>query len=90
MENFYTYIIYSKVFDKYYKGFSTNPKQRLVQHNLGESKYTSNFRPWELVHIETFTTKKEALIREKKLKKYSKAQIIELSNSHLNKINELG
>lgn len=36
MENFYTYIIYNEVFDKYYKGFSTNPKQRLIQHNLGE------------------------------------------------------
>jgi putative endonuclease len=90
MKNFYTYIIYSEVFDKYYKGFSTNPKQRLIQHNLGESKFTSNFGPWKLVHVEIYTTKKDALIREKKLKKYSKAQIIELSNSQLNKINELG
>ena len=71
-------------------GFSTNPKQRLIQHNLGESKFTSNFGPWKLVHVEIYTTKKDALIREKKLKKYSKAQIIELSNSQLNKINELG
>jgi putative endonuclease len=90
MKNFYTYIIYSEVFDKYYKGFSTNPKQRLIQHNLGESKFTSYFGPWILVHIEIYPNKKEALIREKKIKKYSKAQIIELSNSHLNKINELG
>ena len=52
MENFYTYIIYSEVFDKYYKGFSINPKQRLIQHNLGESKFTSNFGPWKLVHVE--------------------------------------
>jgi putative endonuclease len=68
MENFYTYIIYNEVFDKYYKGFSTNPKQRLKQHNLGESKFTSNFGPWKLVHVEIYITKKDALIREKKLK----------------------
>ena len=90
METFYIYIIYSEAFDKYYKGFSTNPKQRLIQHNLGESKFTSNFGPWELVHIEKYTTKKEALNREKKLKKYSKAQIIELAKSHLNIIIDLG
>ena len=68
MEKFYTYIIYCEVFDKYYKGFSTNPKKRLIQHNLGESKFTSNFGPWKLVHVEIYATKKDALIREKKLK----------------------
>jgi len=35
------------------------------------------------VHAEIYKTKKAALIIEKKLKKYSKAQIIELSNLHL-------
>jgi len=86
---FYVYIIYSKKFDKYYKGFSENPKQRLLDHNLGKSKYTKLFIYWELIHLEIYDTKKDALIREKKLKKYSKNQILELSNSKRNQIENL-
>ena len=86
---FYVYIIHSQKYYKYYKGFSENPKQRLIDHNLGKSKYTKSFLPWELVHLEIYKSKSEALIREKKLKKYSKSQIIELSKSLKNKITKI-
>lgn len=86
---FYVYIIYSKAGDCYYKGFSENPIKRLAQHNNAESRYTSKFSDWEIVHIEIFTTKKEALIREKGLKKYSKSQIQELVKTTKNKIDSL-
>ena len=42
---YYTYIIYSKDYDKYYKGFTSQLLQRLEQHNNKESKYTSKFTP---------------------------------------------
>ncbi len=82
--SFYVYIIYSEKYDKYYKGFSLNPEKRLVYHNALKSRYTSNFTPWEIVYIEKLDTKKEALIREKTLKKYAKKQIIQLINSPKN------
>ncbi len=55
-----------------------------MQHNNGESHYTSGKTPWRLVYIQSFTTKREALIREKALKKYSYSQIENLIASKLN------
>ena len=82
----FVYIIYSGTYNKYYKGYSLAPLKRLVQHNNKESRYTSSFTPWKLVYIEQFQTQKEALIREKRLKKYSKAQILQLIQSSKNKL----
>ena len=48
---FYVYIIYSKTFDIYYKGFSEDVAQRIIYHNENRSKYTSNKGPWELVYF---------------------------------------
>ena len=84
---FYTYIIYSKSKDIYYKGFSESPTQRLLDHNENKSRYTSGKGPWEFVYLQSFQTKKEALVREKKLKKYSKEQISKLIASELNELN---
>jgi len=81
MKSHYTYIIYSKVGDCYYRGYSSYPLLRLKQHNAGESKFTSKYSDWRLVYVEQFETKYEALKREKVLKKYSKAQILELLRS---------
>lgn len=83
---FYVYIIHTEKFDKYYKGFSLDPYARLDSHNSGGSRYTSNFVPWKLVHIEIFNSKIEALKREKVLKKYSKNQIMSLASSPKNKL----
>ena len=82
----WVYIIHSSVADKFYKGYSLDVAKRLAQHNNGESRYTSSFRPWNLVFIQSFDNKTDALKREKALKKYAKQQIIELCNSHLNEI----
>ena len=42
---FYTYIIYSKSKDIYYKGFSESPTQRLLDHNENKPRYTSGKGP---------------------------------------------
>ena len=86
MKRYYVYIIYSPNGDCYYRGFSENPANRLVQHQSGESFYTSRFSDWDLVYIESFETKREALIREKGLKKYSKKQIKSLMNCPKNEL----
>jgi putative endonuclease len=72
---YYVYIIQSQVDGSFYKGYTKTPKQRLAQHNNKESQYTSAKTPWSLVYLEEMSSKKEALIREKNLKKASKERI---------------
>jgi len=80
---FYVYIIYSKTFDVYYKGFSENICQRLLYHNDNNSRYTSNKGPWELVYSKAFETKKEALIEELRLKKLNRKSLETLINKEI-------
>ncbi len=55
---YFVYIIYAVMYDKYYKGFSTHPFKRLDEHNDVSSRYTSNFIPWKLVYLDLFLIKK--------------------------------
>jgi putative endonuclease len=82
--SYYVYIIQSLQDKSYYKGFTENPMQRLAAHNNGESFYTSIKMPWELVCLLCYPSKKEALIKEKKLKKYSSKSIGSLILSNQN------
>jgi putative endonuclease len=85
---FYVYIIWSNTHKVYYKGFSEDPKKRLEDHNNGKAEFTSKFTPWELVFMQGFDSKREALIREKRIKKYSHSQIEKLIKSNgLNLLN---
>jgi predicted GIY-YIG superfamily endonuclease len=55
-----------------YTGVTTNVERRLHCHNKGRgSKYTRSRRPVELVYVENFTTKTEALRREIEIKDFS-------------------
>jgi putative endonuclease len=78
---FYVYVIWSEFHEVYYKGYSEDPIKRLEEHNGGKSEYTSRLIPWKLVFVQGFDTKKEALIRERSIKKYSHVQIEKLINS---------
>ena len=84
---YYVYIIQSAVDNSYYKGFSEQPSVRLLHHNNSESQYTRNKVPWQLVYVEELASKREALIREKALKKYSHQQIKALITSPKNIVN---
>ncbi|OFY35736.1 MAG: endonuclease [Bacteroidetes bacterium GWF2_38_335] len=69
MEKYFTYILYSPVFDKIYIGYTSNLNQRLDSHNHPDNKgWTKKFRPWVMVYHEEFYSKKEAMKREKELK----------------------
>jgi putative endonuclease len=81
---FYVYIIQSKKDKSFYKGYTENYEKRLDQHNKGESSYTSKKIPWNLVYLEMHNSKKEALIREKNLKKAALERIIALIASSKN------
>ena len=65
---FYTYILQSQKDSSLYKGFTENLEKRLVEHNLGKSKYTSSRMPWKIIYKEQFSNKEEAIKREKYFK----------------------
>jgi putative endonuclease len=69
MEEFVVYILYSEKFNKNYTGFTSNLIERFKSHNYLETKrYTLEFRPWIVIHIELFIYKSEAMKREKYFK----------------------
>jgi putative endonuclease len=66
---FKVYVIYSEAFEKIYVGYSSDLEARLRSHNeLATKGWTIKFRPWQLIHSESFLTKVEAMRREKELK----------------------
>jgi putative endonuclease len=58
----------SKTTSAYYVGRTDDIKDRVDKHNKGEVKSTKPYRPRVLVYAETFTTRKEAVRREKEIK----------------------
>ncbi|WP_281232053.1 GIY-YIG nuclease family protein [Flavobacterium gelatinilyticum] len=69
MEEFVVYILFSEKFNKNYTGFTSNLIERFKSHNLLATKgYTAKYRPWEVVYVEFFNSKNEAIKREKYFK----------------------
>jgi len=67
---YYVYILYSASSDKYYVGQTENVEVRLEYHNeLTENSFTSKHRPWVVKRIIEVSTRREALIIEKYIKK---------------------
>jgi len=46
-------------------GSTQDIEKRLNTHNSGKVKFSSKYRPWELVLVEEFQTRTEAINREK-------------------------
>ena len=60
------YILYSQKHNKSYTGSTSSIISRFHSHNQFATKgWTVRYRPWMVVHLEFFKTKKEALQREK-------------------------
>lgn len=68
---FYTYIIENEA-GLYYKGSTSDYLKRLKQHNDGLTAYTKNKGPWKLVFVQSFETRAEAVLLEKRLKRCNK------------------
>ncbi len=81
---YFVYILYSESHKLYYKGFTENVKSRVEEHNAGKSRYTCNKGPWKLIFVQSFPTKKEALRREKSLKKCNANYFEWLVNQSIN------
>ncbi len=63
------YVLYSAKYDKIYIGYTSNLIARFHGHNsLSPTGFTKRFRPWVVVHVDFYDSKKEAMIQEKRLK----------------------
>ncbi len=51
-----------------YVGYTSNLKQRLVEHNQGLNLSTKRYMPWEIIYYEACLNKKDAIGRENYLK----------------------
>ncbi len=66
MSEFVVYSLKSKKNPKTYIGYTSNLIQRFYSHNkLSKKGYTIKYRPWHVIYVEFFDTKKEAIKRER-------------------------
>ena len=80
----YTYILRCED-GTLYTGWTNNLEKRVADHNAGKgAKYTRTRRPVELVYVEEFPTKEEAMSREyaiKRLKRSDKLKLLQARNT---------
>ncbi|MBS1597524.1 MAG: GIY-YIG nuclease family protein [Bacteroidetes bacterium] len=74
---FCVYVIYSSSQDQYYVGHSENFEDRLFRHINSGSKSTKKAKDWNLVSMETFQTRSDAMKREMEIKKKKSRRYIE-------------
>jgi len=75
---FYVYVLYSQKRDVFYKGYTSNIKRRLSEHNQGSSTFTSTGRPWKLIWCAIKFSKRDAMELELKLKNLNKERLFNL------------
>ncbi len=76
--SYYTYILYSKKINSFYKGSTSDIIDRIKRHNAGREKYTNKGAPWILLWYTEKTTKSEAYKLELKLKNLSRKRTLDL------------
>ena len=70
---YYVYVIANEE-GKAYIGFTNDLERRLKEHNSVENQgYTKN-QEWHYVYYEAFTSKIDAIIREKRLKNHGQSK----------------
>ena len=68
----------------YYTGYAKDIEKRFKQHKRGNgARYTKMHRPEKLVYIAEFNTRREAIRREKRIKRLSHDEKQKLVDSHL-------
>ena len=68
MKYFYVYVLQSKKDGEFYKGYSSNLNQRILQHEKGEVTSTKHHLPIKLIYWEGCLCQQDATKREKYLK----------------------
>ncbi|MBI1754723.1 GIY-YIG nuclease family protein [Candidatus Azambacteria bacterium] len=65
---YYVYLIKSTKADFLYVGVTDDLRRRFSQHNSKKEISTKPYAPFKLIYYEAYCSKKDALIREIKLK----------------------
>lgn len=66
----------SKFKEVTYVGFTNSLERRIKEDNLGKSKFTNIYKPWELVYKEEYSSEEEAIKREKYFKSAAGRRLI--------------
>jgi len=66
---YHVYLLQSKKTGRYYVGQTGNLTDRIKRHNEGRVLSTKSGCPWELVKKRSFSSRREAVQYENKLKK---------------------
>ncbi|MBI2259415.1 MAG: GIY-YIG nuclease family protein [Flavobacteriia bacterium] len=64
---FFTYILFSKIKNKFYIGWTENPEERLRKYNSNHKGFTGQASDWEIVYLQEFSHKEEAMKRESEI-----------------------
>jgi putative endonuclease len=75
--SYFLYIIQSDEDGTYYVGSTQDIEARLARHNQGRSNYTRNRGPWEVVYLEEYSRRADAVKREKAIKNRKRRDYIE-------------
>ncbi|PIZ74851.1 endonuclease [Candidatus Peregrinibacteria bacterium CG_4_10_14_0_2_um_filter_43_11] len=67
-EEYRVYVLYSEGLKQTYTGHTGSLDRRLFRHNNGLEKSTKHGAPWILIYEEPFSTRTEAIKKEKELK----------------------
>jgi len=62
---YYVYILLNETKTRSYTGVTDDVDKRLTEHNAGRVKSSSPYRPYKIIHIESFKTMSEARNKEK-------------------------
>lgn len=68
------YLIQNNVSKELYVGYTSNLTRRLEEHNSGKTKSKKRMGPWVLIYAEAYRSKKDAVVREDKLKQNGNAK----------------
>ena len=81
------YLLWSVQFKMTYVGQTKGVENRLERHNAGFVRSTKAHRPWIIIHQEQYSTRSEAMKRERWLKSPSGRKWIE---AFIDKLGETG
>jgi len=77
---YYVYILFSALAEKYYVGQTNHLDSRLARHNAGYVKSTKKYLPWQLVTSYKCSSRSEAMQLESKIKKRGIARFLHDTN----------
>lgn len=69
--NYYVYMILTEINNRFYSyvGYTNNLKKRIYNHNSSKGAKFTKGKIWQLIYYKKYSSKKEAMRNEFKLKK---------------------